>query len=477
MSETAKILTDSEAKAFSANSMRDGLENLVANLGTDKDKRSFSKFVNNKQLSLSGSRDEVSAMYRTDWLAGKIVDIIPDDMTREWRTFSGDIKPETVRALEDEEDRLNLQGMFNLAHKWARLYGTAFIVIAADDGLPPNVPLDINAIKPGSLKHIKAIDRWRVNLHKVPPVADPLDADYGMPQFYRMVETGVEIHRSRLLRFDGVRLPYDDFRRNNYFSDSILARLYDPLTNFSTAANSAASMLYESNVDVIKIEGLLGYLQTPEGEDLIRKRFGLSKLLKSFNNMLLLDNKEDFETKSANFSGVALMMDRLGSHVVGSSDVPATKLMGAAASGLNATGEGDQKNYYDTVRSRQMSEYKPNLDYFDIIMAKNLGLPDDADLDYKFNSLFQLTEEEVSKTNLANAQRDQIYIDRNIVTELAIAKELKQKGTYTNITEEELDELGNVDLESELESLHAISTSTPSPNPEETSEIGQGQAG
>ena len=117
----AKILSDEEA------TLRDGLENLIAQLGTEQDKRHHSRFVNNKQLSRDGMQDELNAMYRTDWLAGKVVDIIPDDMTREWREFTGDIDPEIVKQLEDEEDRLNLSGNFNQAHKWARLYGTAFI--------------------------------------------------------------------------------------------------------------------------------------------------------------------------------------------------------------------------------------------------------------------------------------------------------------------------------------------------------------
>lgn len=437
--QEAKILQDEER------TLEDDLENLVAQLGTNQDKRSHARFVNNKQLSRDGMQNELNAMYRTDWLAGKMVDIIPDDMTREWREFTGDIDPEIVTMLVNEEDRLDLCGTFNLAHKWARLYGTAFIVMSIDDGGTPDQPLNMDNIREGSLRHIKAIDRHRVSNAEVVPVADPMDKNFGMPEFYRFNETSVEIHHTRVLRFDGIPLPFDEFRRNNYYSDSVLSRLYDALINFNTTANSAASMVYESNVDIVKVKGMMTYLQTAEGETLLRKRLTLANMLKSFNNAMLLDAEEDFQTKNNNFSGLPDLLDRYALFLSAASDIPATRLLGSSASGLNATGEGDLKNYYDTVRSAQKKVYKPKLDYFDNIMSRSLGLSEDIDLSYKFKSLFQMTPKEQADLQFVNAQRDAIYVDRDIVSELTIAKELKQSDTYTNITDEDIEELENPD--------------------------------
>ena len=433
--QKAKILSDEEQF------QKDGLENLVAQLGTEQDKRSHSKFVNNKMLSADGNQDELNAMYRTDWLCGKVVDIIPDDMTREWREFTGDVDPKVVKALEDEEDRLQLSSYFNEAHKWGRLYGGGLIVMSIDDGQTPDKPLDINKIKKGGLRHIKAIDRHRVSNADIVPIADPMNINFGMPEYYRFNETSVKIHHSRILRFDGISLPFDEFRRNNYWSDSVLSRLYEAVINFNTTGDGAASMVYETNVDIVKVKGLMGYLQTAEGEALLRKRFTMAGMMKSFNSMMLLDNEEGFESKNNTFAGLPDLLDRFALFLSAASDIPATRLLGSSASGLNATGEGDLKNYYDTVRSTQKKVYKPLLDYFDKIMAKSLGLADDTDMDYDFKSLFQMTPKEMADLQLVNAQRDQIYLDRNVITEEIVAKELKQDGTYTNITDEYLEEL------------------------------------
>lgn len=419
----------------------DSLQNLVANMGTNNDKRSHSSFTNNKQLSLD--REELSAMYRTDWLSGKVVDIIPDDMCREWREFNGEIEPEVVAMLVEEENRLNLQGNINQCHKWARLFGTAFIIMSIDDGGKPDEPLQIDRIKPGGLRHLKVIDRHMIHhssvTHQI--IQDPMNENFGLPEFYQINQTAVRIHHSRVLRFDGIKLPFYDFQRNQYFSDSVLDRLYDSILNFNTTTNGVASMVFESNVDIVKVKGLMSMLTTSQGEETLRKRFTLAKILKSFNNLMLLDNEETFETKSNSFAGLPDLIDRFAKILAAATDIPATRLLQTSASGLNATGEGDMKNYYDMIRAKQINTYKPVLDRFDKIMAKSLGVGEDADLKYKFKPLFQMTEAEQATIDFNNAQRDQIYLTNDVVTTTQVAKELKQKSTYSNITEEDIEEM------------------------------------
>jgi phage-related protein (TIGR01555 family) len=428
-------------------SVADGLENLIAEVGTGQDKRAFNAFVNKRQLTKN--TNELNAMYRTDWLSGKVVDIIPDDMTREWREFDGEIDPDIVREIVEFEERIDLRGKFNYAHKLARLYGTAFILLAVEDGQTPDKPMVVETLKPDCLKHITVLDCLHMKMYGAIPVVDPFSPNYGMPEFYQVAQTGTVVHHSRVLRFDGVRLPYDEFRRANFQSDSVLDRMYEAITNFNVTSVNAASMVYETNVDVVKVRGLMNYLQTKEGENLLRKRFTLAGLMKSFNNMLLLDADEDFNTKTNTFSGLPDLIDRFGLALSAAADIPATRLMGSSASGFNATGEGDLKNYYDKIRSLQISEYKPKLDYFDAIMAKCLAL-DGSDLDYRFGSLFQMTPEQEAALQKLKSERDAIYLDRDVILLSTVAKELQQDGTYTNITDEYIDELEQAEAAVEI---------------------------
>jgi len=47
-----------------------------------------------------------------------------------------------------------------------------------------------------------------------------------------------------------------------------------------------------------------------------------------------------------------------------------------------------------------------------------------------------MTPKEQADTEFVNAQRDAIYLDREVISEVAAAKELVQEGVYTNITPE-----------------------------------------
>ena len=435
---------EEKAEILDGDMTKDGLENLIAGMGNEKDKRSYSHFVNNKRLSATGNESELEAMYRTDWVAGKVVDIKPDDMTREWRNFTGDITPEQVKQLEEEEDRLAITEEFNQAHKWGRLFGSSLIVMSIDDGQTPDKPLNINTIKKGGLRHLKVVERERFNHADTVPTNDPLDANFGLPESYRFTESSVIIHHSRVLRFDGIKLPFKAFRENGYNSDSVLDRLYDALINFNTTTNGTATMVHETNVDIVQIKGLMNLLATPDGESLVRKRFGLATLLKSFSNAMVLDSEEDYTNKTNSFAGLTDIMSTFALFLSGASDTPATRMLGSAASGLNATGEGDLKNYYDTVRSDQKKIYKPKLDYLDVIMAKSLGMGEDLDLSYEFNSLFQMTPKEKADTDFTNAQRDAIYLDQGVINEEIVAKDLKQNKVYTNITDEHIKDLEDI---------------------------------
>lgn len=426
--------------------VKDGLENLVSGMGTEGDKRIHGKFNNKRQLSaITSGTSELSAMYRSNWVAGKVVDIIPDDMTREWREFDGDMDPKLVEKINAEQDRIQLPYYFNLAHKWGRLFGTAFIVMSVDDGKEPSAPLDIASIKEGDLKHIKVIDRHRLT-RPTTISEDPMSVNFGLPEFYTFAnQSNVKIHHTRLLRFDGVTLPYDELIHANYWSDSVIDRLYDPILDFITTSNSAASMVFETNVDVVKVEGLMDQLSNAKNEKALLKRFHLSNMLKSFNNMFLMDKGEDYEKKSNTFAGLPELLDKFAQVLSAASDIPATRLLGSSASGLNATGEGDLKNYYDMIKSKQTTMYKPLLDYFDPIMAASLGF--NEPLTYKFKPLFQMTPIQEAAIGLQNSQRDAAYLDRGVVPESVVAKDLKKSGTYKSITDEHIELLEEIEEE------------------------------
>ena len=129
----------------------DSLLNLVAGMGNERDKRSYTEF---KQRILN--EEELFDVYQSNWVAGKIIDAVPDDMTREWRSFTN-LKPEQVEKIVNEEKRLKLRSSFNMAHKWSRLFGTSFILLGVNDGKKPSMPLDFEKLPKTGLRHGRSI--------------------------------------------------------------------------------------------------------------------------------------------------------------------------------------------------------------------------------------------------------------------------------------------------------------------------------
>ena len=107
-------------------SIMDGLRNIVANLGTDRDKASHTHY-----FDTTIADDQLVAMYRTSAVARNVVDLPAEDATREWREWQADA--EQITALEAEEKRLGLQGKTMQNLKRARLFGGAAIYIGTRD--------------------------------------------------------------------------------------------------------------------------------------------------------------------------------------------------------------------------------------------------------------------------------------------------------------------------------------------------------
>ena len=109
---------------------RDSLSNLAASLNAGKDKAANDSFV-----LFDLDRGQIEAMVRGDWLARKVVDIVPYDMVREWRAWSG--HRADVERIAAAERRLGLRTAVQRAMTLGRLYGGGAILIGTGETDPP----------------------------------------------------------------------------------------------------------------------------------------------------------------------------------------------------------------------------------------------------------------------------------------------------------------------------------------------------
>jgi len=191
----------------------------------------------------------------------------------------------------------------------------------------------------------------------------------------------------------------------------------------------------------------------------------VAALLKSFNRMLLLDGTESYEKKQNSFANLDKVIQQFMVDVSGAADIPMTRLFGTSAAGMNATGDNDVRNYYDMVSAKQEAELRPQLEYlYEVLVRSELGhMPEDFRFD--FNPLWQLSEKDQADVEKARAERDEKYINLGVVSETLVAKELKERGTYRNMTDDDIELVEELSLP--MDEQGSVGNNAPSGNRED----------
>lgn len=410
----------------------DGLANLVSSLGTDKDKaRATQWFVNSR------TPDQFEALFRASAFARKIVTIPTSDMIRRWRFWSTD--DAAVTKIEAAEKRFRIRHVLSRAHMWGRLYGASAIIVGANQRLgSPDTPLDIGRMGAGDLSylHVDIYPRLQISEYET-DIESPL---FGQPRIYLynpVVRGGtqgqqVRIHASRVIPFAGMPLPAMSSINTLAWGDSVFTALEDTLNTAGTTTAIIATMLHEAKLDVIKTD--LAGVGNDDGEARILRRFQLANVLKSTNNMLLLGKEEDFETKTLNFAGLPDIHVRMLQELSGAADIPATRLLGQAPAGLQATGESDLRNYYDSLSAKQEDELTEPVNRLDALLCANDGIVLPKGSHWSWHSLWQETETQKAENGLKRAQATKIYAESGLIPSAVMSKatvsQLVESGTY-----------------------------------------------
>ena len=400
-------------------SLYDGLSNLATGLGGAKDKASHNVW---KHSGANYDHVALSVRYREDWLSQKVCQIVPQDMTREWRGFESD-------AAKEADEDFEVDKVFREAYKWARLYGTSFVVLDIDDGRTTDKPVNWKNLKAGCLRSMHVVDRTRiVTLGEIDQ--KPMSVTFGMPDHYQFVNTTSPIHKDRLIRFEGTELPIYERQRNLWYSDSVLIPLMKQIDNFHTTSFAAAQMVQEANTDVIKIPGLANILQSDEGTSAMLQRFTDWKSIKSVFGVSILDAEEEFDQKKIQLSGVKDLIWEYLKMVAASVSIPATRFLSASPDGMNATGESDLVNYIETLQGLHKDVFVPRLKVVDKLLAAHYQL-DISEFEYTWNCIFPESAAQKAIRLKDNDERVCRLVETGVLSRESALDEVKLYGSVS----------------------------------------------
>lgn len=388
----------------------DGWGNVFSGLGVEGTDRSIStRFDENDTLI----EQECQALYRSDGVGKRVVDIPVGDMLREGYVVLGD----SDGMIYDEMKRLKAFTWNTRALTWARVYGGSLMVLGIDDGGELEDELNENNIK--KVEFLKVYDRHRVQIIEV--YDDPEEEKFGQPKIYRvtpLVPAGVtsvpdfEVHESRTIFWDGIDVP-DFVRQNNEgWGDSVYQYGEKCLADLGVSFAGVARIIDEFVIGTLQIKNLRDLIAGGR-EKYVRDRIRLIDASKSMIRSVLVGEDEGYTRESTTVSGLDNILDRIMTMVSTVFGIPTVLLYGEQSKGLGSEAAGSIRLYYDGIAADQKTEFQPNLEkLIRLIMLQKEGpfrgseLPDWS---IEFTPLWQPTEKERAETKKVQAETDQIY--------------------------------------------------------------------
>lgn len=399
--------------------LKDYLVNLVANLGTSRDKASAAYY----QRSPLGDQQLTDA-YRGNWLPAKVVDVPAEDATSEWRSWQASRLD--VEMMEAEEERLKLKISVFEAQIKARLFGGCGIYISTGETNPMR-PLDPASVTKGGIRRLTVLDRTVLKAGDIDK--DPDSEFYGKPRFYMLggERQTIDIHASRIVRFVGSEVPSFQLAAPDIYGwgDSVLAKVYGALTSSDSALANVLSLLYEAKVDIFQIPDLMQQLAQGDNSEFTRQlteRLQLAATLKGNNGTLILDAAEEYSQKTLTFGSMPDLLDRFFQVAAAAADIPMTRLFGRSPGGMNSTGESDMDNYHKGIRAIQSLRIGPAMTLLDECLIRSALGSRPKELNYVWNPLNIPTAKELSEIGKNQADTVEKISKTQLIPEIALAR-------------------------------------------------------
>ena len=400
-------------------------------------------YFNNNFLA---RHQEYVRWYMTSWEARKIIDIPVEDALRKPVELRG-LSPDDETALQEAYLDYNADRQIRRALIQERLLGGALVlpVFMRPEDEKTSEPFDIRTLQPKDLMAINIIDVSRLSRPSYED--DPFSPDYD--RISSLVVQGTELHLSRAYVLDGQALfsPASQkvMQMGRYnpcgFGESKLATLYDLLNRVIGTQQGAYHLVNMASCLLVEAENLRS-LNAADSPAMAKLQEVLEQL--SLYRGAIIDAKgAKVSQHSATFGSVPELVMTFAQLLSAASDIPATRFLGQAPGGLNATGEGDQENYYDMVGAYQRLSVMPlQRRVFDWIGASLWGwsawAAKSQNLEFFYPSLKTMSEKE--EAEIANIYGTIVrgFVDSGVISnESAVAEMLERKVFKTEVEAEE----------------------------------------
>jgi len=391
----------------------------------------------------------ILSLYRSSWVVRKVVDSVAEDAFKTFPKIDSEVTPEAIKALEKTIRTTKTLQALRTTAKWGRLFGGAGAIIVLDGVKDLMEPLVLEDIEPGSYKGLIPLDRWS-GIIPGPKISNDINdlGNFGKPEYYNCImDTGnVDVHHSRVIRFQGRELPWWEVQVELYWGMSEIEIIFDELKKRDYCSWNIVSLMARAQLLAIT-EPQLATLMSGAGgtnknyNNFIDRMQQMSNMLNS-QGIMILGKDGSLQNTSYGFGGVADTYHEFMKDLAAACDEPYEWLFGREG-GLGANGRTSLQQHYDHVEQIRTSQYDVIIDQLLPILAMSTWGQVPDDLDHHWEPIYTMTEME--RAQLAGAVTQSIIAAYNadLITKKEARTEFHQKadesGLFSNITQDSID--------------------------------------
>ena len=252
-------------------------------------------------------------------------------------------------------------------------------------------PLDLTKINMKSFKGFRHIDPINTAALDVNTV-DPSKSDYMTPQVWYITGLG-SVHRSHFLHFEANPVELPNKPLTMYFGMPLTQLIKQDVANSNLVSQGVANLINRSRYIYLKADPSDFANDNAEA---FRNRLEYISYVQDNFGVMPLKNTEDVLQLTTALTGFSENVELSYLLISAKTDIPYTELMGKSAEGMNATGEGDRKKWYDKCKTIQDTYKKQLLVMFGIVAGTITGKFLEFE-DFVFNPMEEVSQKELGE--------------------------------------------------------------------------------
>lgn len=375
-------------------------------------------------------------LYQTSWEARKIVRIpVEDALRKKW--IPEGIPDEMATKIEQRLQDLQFTRMLSRSMMLERLLGGCLTFMGIEDE-KDDPSKKYHPSQGNKLHFMNAIPISRIS--RVTWETNPLSKNYMRPSQYLI--NGQTVDTSRCLVWDGDSLidPSDFYLTNNRanlagFGPSVLATLWDDIIKAVGTRQAAYQLIKTNNSIIMAIKDLQDLAGTDPGKKQLKIIKDVANNLSVYRAAVIDSDKVEVHQNASSFGSVPELIITFIQILSAASDIPATRFLGQAPGGLNATGDSDLENYYNTIDSIQVQRIEPKIRYtYDVVgyeMFPEIWNEHRKNLEFKFPPLWNETSEEEVTRHSSEIDNIIKLLDIGLLGDNKAIEELNLKGVLS----------------------------------------------